>query len=226
MRMRGSFPLALLGGLVALAFLVSGCAFEDKGPVDVAFRTIDADPDWSPDGRTIAFACTRGRAGRRGLWLLGADGKGLHMLLRGEAQDPDFSPDGKTIAFSRGGDVYLIKASGGKPRRIVSTGGIGGRANDPTFGALIHPAWAPDGKTIAYLDQTDDTATIHVVRLDGSGDRRLLPPYRKAVLDALPGSPGALTEDEPSWSPDGTEIAFVAGEGQLVVARVSDGERR
>jgi TolB protein len=62
------------------------------------------DPAWSPDGKTIVFASdAASHAGFRSLYVIAADGTGLHRLTRGAADDstPSWSPDGRTIVFVR-----------------------------------------------------------------------------------------------------------------------------
>lgn len=202
-----------IAGLLVLVF--SACSL-DSG--EVSFLTYDGDPDWSPDGRTIAFVSSRGKGG---LYVLGSDGKGLRLVIGGEARDLDWSPDGRMLAFTRDDGIYVIKSTGGKPRRVLAA------RNAADVPSLSWPTWAPDGKRLAFVKRLPDgSSAIHVVRLDGHGARRLLPKYRGSVGDARPGSPAALSEMEPAWSPDGKEIAFQAGDGQLAIARLTDGRRR
>jgi TolB protein len=58
------------------------------------------------------------------------------------------------------------------------------------------PAWAPDGRTIAFVSTRDGNAEIYVMRADGTGRRRLT------------RSP-ASNDTAPVWSPDGRTIAFM-----------------
>ena len=78
---------------------------------------------WSPDGSSIAYNAPE-FTGARGLYVIGADGRGRRRLLA-EGWNPAWSPDGKTIAFDwegecNGSGVYLIAASGGTPRRLTN----------------------------------------------------------------------------------------------------------
>jgi TolB protein len=62
------------------------------------------DPAWSPDGKRIVFASdAASHAGFRSLWVIAADGSGLHRLTTEAADDsmPSWSPDGRTIIFIR-----------------------------------------------------------------------------------------------------------------------------
>src|SRR2546421_6564885 len=59
-----------------------------------------AQPEWSPDGRTLAFQSYRD--GVFNLWLAGRDGGDLRQLTRGpyDHREPRWSPDVRTLAFS------------------------------------------------------------------------------------------------------------------------------
>jgi TolB protein len=62
------------------------------------------DPAWSPDGEMIVFASdAASHAGFRSLYVIAADGSGLHRLISGATDDsmPSWSPDGRTIVFVR-----------------------------------------------------------------------------------------------------------------------------
>lgn len=62
----------------------------------------DSNPSWAPDGGAIVYSA-EGEGGRRGLFIMGADGSDPHRLAFSKHQDfcfPTWSPDGKTIAFT------------------------------------------------------------------------------------------------------------------------------
>lgn len=198
---------------VLLAFVSLACgSHEDAESVDepVSFLTVDTDPDWSPDGQLIAFASSR-KGG--GIYVLRPDGTALRRLFRGVASNVDWSPDGRRIAFEGDHGIYVIRRAGGHPTRVLR----GER--------FLLPAWAPDGGKLAVVKWERDLATaIYVVSLDGKGFRRLLPP-RPSKSDPN-WEAVAASETEPAWSPDGRQIAFQAGDGQIVAASVAGRRRR
>jgi Tol biopolymer transport system component len=135
---------------------------------------------------------------------------------------PTWSPDGKRIAFVRlvrrvssyadGHELYVMTAEGRKLRRLTRNSAF----DD-------HPAWSPDGKWIAFArqgpaspDLGDVSFDIWIMHADGSAPKRL--------------TRGRDDEVEPAWSPDGTQIAYVADNpttpGARIVVMRSDGTRR
>jgi TolB protein len=144
------------------------------------------EPDWSPDGSSIAFASQR--SGSFDLYVMAADGTGTRPLTSTEEEDessPTWSPEGDRIAFARDTDIYVMNADGSGARRI----------SDATA-EEAEPAWSPDGRWIAYVRREPGTPIreIWIMRPDGAGGRQL------TELQTASYSP--------TWSPDSTRIAF------------------
>lgn len=115
----------------------------------------DSDPQWSPDGRAIAFVSDRRSAGEdwegrhADVWVVLADGGNpTRVSDREEAGTaPRWSPDGKTLAYLGSlteGDhpkIYLAPAAGG-PSRLASKEMdlLGGRLSWPSPNALFFEA--------------------------------------------------------------------------------------
>lgn len=62
----------------------------------------DANPSWAPDGAAIVYS-SEAEGGRRGLFIMAADGSSPHRLAFSKRQDfcfPTWSTDGKNIAFT------------------------------------------------------------------------------------------------------------------------------
>ena len=125
-------------------------------------------PAWSPDGRQIAFASTRG-TGSWLLWLMNADGSGVRQLTTAPAggtfvadHHPSWSPDGKQIAFQRQSD-------GRKRVGILSLSGAGGLGFFEFDGQAGAPAWSPDGRRIAFVGDLDGELDIFVWPVDKAG---------------------------------------------------------
>lgn len=168
-----------------------------------------ASPVWSPDGSWIAFV--RDDAGRPlprvSLWMMRPDGTDLVELadgldgvsdiawqpLPGEGSDP--SPRPGTPAASNG-SIYFAVGDDDWPTRIeaVEPDGSGRRVvveGEPL--QVTQLAWSPDGMRIAYRNPIPEEQGIYVANPDGTEPIRL--------------TDGA-NDGWPTWSPDGTKIAF------------------
>jgi Tol biopolymer transport system component len=102
----------------------------------------DAEPAFSPDGRTIAFV----RGGD--LYSVRPDGSGQRRLTSGPALDsaPLVSPDGRRVVFER-------RAAASAPADLYVVGALGGGLRPLTSGPEDdHQAdFTPDGRAIAFV---------------------------------------------------------------------------
>ncbi len=125
-----------------------------KGPYS------DVDPEWSPDGATIAVGLFKGgdtaRSIDSGIALIdAADGGNLRRLTPRRGRDelnPNWSPDGTRIAFEvtkrfdvRQSDIAVMNADGSGKRRLTKTKFY-----------ETNPAYSPDGTRIAFTGDRDN----------------------------------------------------------------------
>ncbi|NLX10182.1 MAG: hypothetical protein GXY36_11040 [Chloroflexi bacterium] len=160
----------------------------------------DRDPAWSPDGSRIAFASHRD--GNWELYILQVDNGALTRLTYtpGFEGAPTWSPDGAFIAYegysddTQDLDIYIISAD---PARAAREGAL-----RVTYrpGPDIEPAWSPQGRQIAYVSARDGRQDIFVLNLDN--------PTEDLAVN-LTNTPDA-DENYPTWSLDGTRIAYSA----------------
>jgi Tol biopolymer transport system component/DNA-binding winged helix-turn-helix (wHTH) protein len=122
----------------------------------------DAAPHISPAGDHIIFQSWR--SGSREIWAAQIDGSNPVQLTDNPGQsagDPSWSPDGKFIALDARLDsfahIYVINASGGKPRAITS-----GSYND------VAPSWSADGQYLYFGSNRSGSWQIWRVQVDGS----------------------------------------------------------
>ena len=163
----------------------------------------DADPEWSPDRKLIAFHSTRD--GNSEIYVMSATGTGVTRLTNDPLFDrnPTWSPDGTKILFEHGAEqynareLYVMNADGTGVRRLTQNA-----ADD------FDPAWSPDGKRIAFASTRDGGIDVFVVNADGS---------QVVNLTKTPES----QEFGPSWSPDGTRIAFHSNRARRSGQRIS-----
>ena len=169
----------------------------------------DGQPTWSPDGFRLAFVQGQGTA----LVVINVDGTNRHVIARdrGFYQLPTWSPDGSLIAFRSGttvgserSSVFTIRPDGTGERRLPIDSG----------GPLV---WSPDGTRLTYPGPPN---VLWVMRADGTGARQITTCKLPCVGDM-----------DPSWSPDGEQIAFIrqedgGGATRLYVVDVATGVTR
>ena len=233
--MRGlqSLVLALAGATLLAGGAGAGSYFPPPG---------DGQPVWSPDGSAIVYVSQRTPPGlhvirpdgtpqgslpdlplsgglafsRDWFWIAYTafepsvpggfalvvsrpDGSQRRVLGPHDGGTPAWSPDGRRLAFSRRGaneppDLYTIAVDGAGLTKIAE------RASAPRF--------SPDGRRIAYVveDPSRNRTDVVVANADGSGPV------------TLTASLAGYTYAPPSWSPDGSRLAFVRS-GRIAVVR-------
>jgi TolB protein len=128
--------------------------------------TIDVTPTWSPTGNQLAF--TSDRSGTPQIYIVGVDGTGLQRITSESYCDrPTWSPAPyNEIAYaSRTGPGYDIKiydVAGGTIRQLTSGEG----SNES-------PAFAPNGRHLAFTSTRAGRAQIFTIARDGKGVRQI-----------------------------------------------------
>jgi Tol biopolymer transport system component len=204
--------------------------FEPGAPGSTRVLSVDpsdADPQVSPDGRTIVFS-REVPTGLPfpypemvgGIFVIGVDGDGLRQLTGGGPEgesdvEPAFYPSGESVVFDRAsgptgeGDLYSVGLDGTGLRPLTSGAT---REQGPTV--------SPSGRQIAFTcgpaDGNERIEDVCSIRPDGS-HRRLL--TRKLKQGAEPF--------DPDFSPSGRQIAFTLGPGTAsdVFTMRADGSR-
>jgi dipeptidyl aminopeptidase/acylaminoacyl peptidase len=178
------------------------------------------EPVWSPDGTRIAFFSDARSKEHPALYTADANGRNVHRLnaLGGLPQSLQWSPDGRSLAF-----LYIVKPhrkAGALAPGARQVGVIGSVIDeqqlaivDARSGALslVTPGndyvyeydWSPNGKrfalTYARGSGTNNWWVAKLATVEASGG---------AMHDVL--AP-AFQMNAPTWSPDGTRIAFIGG---------------
>ena len=111
--------------------------------------SVDLDPDWSPDGNTLAYISDRG--GLMNIWLHDLKSNKSRLLSKQIIEDtsyPTWSPDGKKIAYYT--QNYMKKWGYGILHIAdVASGEV--KVANKTVWVPSKPSWSPDGKTVAMI---------------------------------------------------------------------------
>ncbi len=199
----------------------------------------ETDPRWSPDGHWLAFLSERRDAKENSqLWILNMAGGEAEKItsLPGSVDDYAIAPDGQRVALvvsDSDDDKPLVESAKTEKPIIIDrfyfkediTGYLGKsrqhlylldlrtrRVQALTTGNYneTNPSWSPDGKTLAFVSKRspdpdrDDTFGLYLMAPTAGAAPRLLTTYQGEGQDTDWAS-------APQWSPDGRQIAFVAG---------------
>jgi TolB protein len=210
-----------------IAFTASGSLIEEaavsinavapSGGAELTLVPNASHPEWSPDGKHLAFD-THGLDPQHGgdfdLDVADADGNNLHQIARPDTDEyaPSWSPNGKRLVFvlddgieSNRSGIYTVNPNGSALRLVRRAHGE----------YLDSPVWSPNGKWIAFSGEAGYARhaeqDLFVVRPNGKGLRRL----------TRTGS----DEGKPSWSPDSTRLVFARRRGDISVLTLRTGRQ-
>jgi TolB protein len=121
------------------------------------------------------------------------------------------------IAFVRGSAIYTVQPDGTDEELVLE-------CQSASCAGISDPAWSPDGRMIAFeREDADRTSDIWIVNADGTGPSML--------LDCDGRSSGPLAarrpclDEDPAWSPDGTQITFTRNGSLYIVNADGSGLR-
>jgi len=94
-------------------------------PFTAGVRSYRASPDWSPDGRAIAYEQQNGNFQ---IWMIDLrDRVPKQLTSEAENEDPSWAPDGRHLVFtsSRGGDkqLWIMDTESGRARQLTHSKG-------------------------------------------------------------------------------------------------------
>ena len=196
-------------------------------PSDLLDLAIVSDPQIAPDGSHVLFTRATYDADsnetRTAIWRVAENGDPAPFTAGKHDGGARFSPDGRWVAFvaerGEGKRIYRMPTAGGEAVAI-----------SPAYDEVGQIAWAPGSEQIAYIASAGHDAGSARIAVDAvtqarhirmlpfkSDERGLLDGIRRHLftLPAGGGEARQLTHGDfepatPSWSPEGTLIAFSA----------------
>ena len=198
-----TLPTALLVTVFVAASSASGTSQTGVHTTSEAARTV-------PRGTVVYTARYRSETA---LFVIGADGSNSHRV-NSWGETPAWSPDGTRLAYSSlDTGTYIARANGTHARELGAGVGI-----------CYAPAWSPNGRMIACFGPTQSDGEMSLVYDD---------PPSLWLIDVIRGRSTRLCAcgdiydppiEAPSWSPDGTRLAF--SDGGIKVIDVRSGRIR
>jgi TolB protein len=170
--------------------------------------TVDDQPDWSPDGKRLAFERCSDQTGCVAMVVPSQGGQPrpvkMKCRLSGgcDASAPAWTPDGRLVIELAQGTEKVTGEARQIQRQSLELVDLSTRAQrtivkqDNWSGGQVGPTVSADGRTVVYtrenswLAKPAFAAALYSVGIDGSGNRRITP-------FELGGG------DRPAFSPDG-----------------------
>ncbi|MCC6681724.1 MAG: PD40 domain-containing protein [Phycisphaeraceae bacterium] len=150
-------------------------------------------PNWSPDGKWVAFASNRG--GSYDIYVMPATGGHPRQITNDPTIDlhPSFSPDGSKLVYCSLGsmsgqwEMVVIDVNNPSTRQVIGLG--------------LFPNWSPAGDTILFQRARQRGTRWFSVWTMNLVNGEPTPPTEIAVS----ANAAVIT---PDWSPDGNQVVF------------------
>ena len=149
-------------------------------------------PSWSPDGKMIAFECSKDGGGD--IFVINSDGTGMRNITRTPNEYeyyPAWSPDGREIVFECKWRLWAIDITTGRRRPISPKPKV---INGMPEFQDCKARWSPDGRWITFLSILGTNFEVFIC--DRNGGNRINLTEHPCV------------DDYPAFTPDGRRIVF------------------
>ena len=179
---------------------------------------LNVGPVVSPDGSRIVFYSARDLFSIEMFMADAHTGRILQRVTR-TSVDPHFQSlefINSAGSFDGTGNRFVFSAqSRGRPvldLLDVQSGTMSREILFPRLGEILHPAWSPDGRYIAFAALSGGVTDLYLYDLSTDSLRQL--------------TNDAYADLEPAWSPDGRKLAFVTDRFSTNLTNLTPGNYR
>ncbi|HEV7242523.1 MAG TPA: LpqB family beta-propeller domain-containing protein [Thermoanaerobaculia bacterium] len=178
---------------------------DGSGARQISADGVDAEnPSATPDGQWIVYCSFNSQ--KAGIWKVRADGTQATHLVKARTSLPEISPDGKYISYladsrTTRAHIRVARVADGKDMGVS----IPVRTYKRTGAILGRSRWMPDGKSIAFLAQTEDGINGVFVQdfapgTDSSATKRPLGGFdRERATESFGIAPDGLSMTVAGW---------------------------
>ncbi|WP_173677782.1 PD40 domain-containing protein [Francisella tularensis] len=157
------------------------------------YKGINSSPSFSPDGKEIALALSKGYSDQTNIYIMNLATKALKRItINGINTAPKFSPNGQSIVFTsdREGrpNIYVALVNSKYPQSsILST----------KIHQAYEPNYTPDGKNIVFMNQSSRTSGTQIADFNLANG---------SVTNITNGK----ADSSPTVSPYGDMVAYIS----------------
>nr|AAW50014.1 hypothetical protein FTT0840 [synthetic construct] len=157
------------------------------------YKGINSSPSFSPDGKEIALALSKGYSDQTNIYIMNLSTKALKRItINGINTAPKFSPNGQSIVFTsdREGrpNIYVASVNSKYPQSsILST----------KIHQAYEPNYTPDGKNIVFMNQSSRTSGTQIADFNLANG---------SVTNITNGK----ADSSPTVSPYGDMVAYIS----------------
>ena len=166
---------------------LTNLTFTHDGQTIVYVRGGDHDSNWPAEGGLAPDPAASAAQPKVQIWALPFGGGAPKLLADGD--EPAVSPRGDIVAFIRDHRIWSVPVDGSKSATAL----VFDRGN---AGELT---WSPNGDALAFVSNRGDHSFITIFTSDSTPVRYLAPTTSR--------------DEDPVWSPDGRQVAFIRRPG-------------
>jgi len=147
--------------------------------------------------------------------MVAEDGRSIlekNFPVAGDITEMKLSPNGKEIAFVFRGEIFVTSIEGGVTKRITNT---------PWQERSL--SFSPDGRSLVYAAEKDNNWNVYMISIERKEEPYF---YASTILKQETVVTTPAEEFQPSFSPDGKEVAYLENRVTLKVINLATKQSR